>query len=74
MEKQNDTENTAITSNGVLSEVVSPSRQELIDCVRNLMGVFDTPIARRRMEGKWVDEVRLNGRDVMERLGRNNFT
>ena len=63
-----------ITPKALLSEVVSPSRRELIDCVRNLMGVFDTPIARRKMEGKWCDEVRLNGRDIVERLERNNFT
>lgn len=60
-------------TNAMLGEVVSPSRRELIECVQNLMGAFDTPLARRKYTSDFVEEVRKNGREIMEKLERNNF-
>ena len=45
-----------------------PTRKELIDCIKNLMGVFDTPVARRLMASDFSNEVRQIGRDVLERV------
>lgn len=47
-----------------------PTKQELIDCIANLMGVFDTPIARRKIDGDYAEEARKIGREIMERTGR----
>lgn len=60
-------------ANALLGDVVSPSRQELIECVQNLMGAFDTPIARRKYTNDFIEEVRKNGCDIMDKLQRNNF-
>ena len=45
----------------------SSTKEELVDCIRNLMGVLDTPVSRFRMKGDFVDEVRKNGRFILEK-------
>jgi hypothetical protein len=47
---------------------ISVSKKELIDCIKNLMGVFDTPIARRRFTNNIIDEIRENGREILNRI------
>ena len=42
-------------------------RQELIDCIHNLMGFFDTPIARLKMPSEDCEEVRKIGREVLKK-------
>ena len=49
----------------------SPTREELIDCIKNLMGVFDTPIARRKLVGVFIEEVREHGRKILSKLKDN---
>lgn len=41
------------------------SKKELLQCIQNLMGVFDTPVARLRIQGEFVDEVRKIGREIL---------
>ena len=53
---------------GNISDAISPSNKELKDCVQNLMGVFDTPIARRKLQSEFIDEVRKNGREILEKI------
>ena len=59
--------------NTVLGIVIPQSKEELLDCIQNLMGVFDTPVARLRMKGKFTDEVRKIGRQILETNGRSNY-
>jgi|GEM_PF-5221088 len=40
-------------------------KEELLDCIQNLMGLIDTPIARKKICGEFADEARGIGRDVM---------
>jgi hypothetical protein len=61
-------------ANVLLGEVVMPSYDELLDCIHNLMGAFDTPIARRQIDNSFANKCRKIGRYIMERTGRNNFT
>lgn len=44
--------------------------KELLDCVHNLMGYFDTPIARLKMKGEDCEEVRKIGREVLSKHNR----
>jgi len=46
-------------------------RKELLDCIHNLMGFFDTPIARLKMSGKDYEEVREIGREVLKKYNIN---
>ena len=46
-------------------------RKELLDCIHNLMGFFDTPIARLKMSGKDYEEVRKIGREVLKKYNIN---
>jgi hypothetical protein len=51
---------------------LSDKNQELLECVQNLMGVFDNPIARRRIEGNIVEEARMIGRNILEEYENEN--
>jgi hypothetical protein len=42
-------------------------KQELLDCIHNFMGYFDTPIARLKFPGEDVEEVRKIGRSVLKK-------
>jgi hypothetical protein len=42
-------------------------RKELLECIHNLMGLFDTPIARRKLPSEDCQEVRKIGREVLEK-------
>ncbi len=44
-------------------------KQELLDCIHNLMGFFDTPIARKKLKGEDVEEVREIARKILEKNG-----
>lgn len=45
--------------------------KELLECIQNLMGFFDTPIARRKMQSKDCEEVRKIGREVLKKYNNN---
>lgn len=47
--------------------------KELLDCIHNLMGCFDTPIARRLINNPFADEARAIGRDTMQKYGRSSW-
>ena len=49
----------------------TPTRQELIDCILNLIGCFDTPVSRMKISGEIPDEARKIGRDIIEKLREN---
>jgi len=54
-------------------KLIKHSKKELLDCIHNLMGVFDTPAARLRIKTEFADEVRKIGREIMEKNGRSIY-
>jgi len=52
-------------------EIMDKEKIELIECIQNLMGVFDTPIGRMKMPGEFSDEVRKNGRETLKKYIEN---
>jgi len=52
-------------------EEVIDEKTELLDCIQNFLGFFDTPIAKMKMESKDCELVRQIGRDLMTKYGRN---
>jgi len=48
------------------------NQKELVDCVHNLMGIFDTPIARRQINSDIAEEARRIGREIMDKYGRSS--
>ena len=34
-------------ANTLLATVIPQSKEELLECIQNLMGVFDTPVSRK---------------------------
>ena len=46
-------------------------KKELLDCIHNLMGFFDTPIARMKMSSDDCEEVREIARNVLKKHGRS---
>jgi len=50
----------------------STKEKELLDCIENLMGVFDTPITRAKIKGTFANEVREMGRELLYKYGRTN--
>lgn len=60
-------ENQQKNQSGTLSDTDIPqSKQELLECIQNFMGVFDTPVSRRAIKGSFADEVRKIGRKILE--------
>lgn len=47
-----------------------PTYKELLDCVHNLMGIFDTPMARIKINHSFAEEARQIGRDILSKTGR----
>lgn len=43
---------------------------ELIDCIQNLIGFIDTPIAKNKLKGEFVDEARKIGNELLIKFGR----
>lgn len=52
---------------------IPQTKEELLDCIHNLMGVFDTPVSRRQINTDFANEVRKIGRDIMESNGRSIY-
>lgn len=50
---------------------IPQSKEELLECIRNLMGVFDTPISRRRINNDFAIEARNIGRLILESNSKN---
>jgi hypothetical protein len=48
------------------------TEKELIDCVHNLMGFFDTPIAKMKMPSQDCEEVRSIARKVLKKHNVNH--
>jgi len=51
---------------------IKQSKEELFECIQNLMGVFDTPISRRLIKGEFAEEVRKIGRKILEENNTEN--
>jgi hypothetical protein len=47
------------------------TREQLIDFVKNFVGVFDTPASRLLYSNKFTEEVRLQGRIILKKLVEN---
>lgn len=45
----------------------APHYNELVEALQNIMGVFDTPIARKKITGEIADQARKEAREVLER-------
>jgi hypothetical protein len=54
-------------------EEIKQSKQELLDCIQNLMGVFDTPVARSKIRNEFAEEARVVGRKILEENGINKY-
>ena len=53
-----------------VEEEVIDEKEELLDRIQNLMGFFDTPIAKRKLASVDYEEVRDVARDVLKKYGR----
>jgi len=49
---------------------IPQSKEELLDCIQNLMAVVDTPIGRRKVVGDFPDTVRKFSRTILESNGK----
>jgi hypothetical protein len=49
------------------------NQKELVDCVHNLMGIFDNPVARRQINSDMAEEARRIGREIMDKYGRTTW-
>ena len=45
-------------------------KNELLDCIHNLMGVFDTPVVRLKYSNDFTEEAIKIGRDILDKNGR----
>lgn len=52
------------TENKIIEKLLS-EKKELIECIQNLMGAFDTPVARLKMGGEFSEEVRRLSRATL---------
>ena len=50
-----------------------PSYNDLLDCIHNLMGIFDTPMARRHINNSFAEEARQIGRTILEKTNRKTW-
>lgn len=50
-----------------MGDLEEKERKELLDCIHNLMGFFDTPIARMKMPSEDCELVRKIGRDTLKK-------
>ena len=41
---------------------------ELFEALENMIGAFDTPIARRRIKNRFADEARKEARKIIEKI------
>jgi hypothetical protein len=46
--------------------IYAKEKQELLDCIVNLMAVIDTPVGRRHNQSQLADETRKIGREIIE--------
>ena len=70
----NNRQGTAnIADDRVLGTVIHQSKEELLECIQNLMGVFDTPISRRAINNDFAEEVRKIGRQILETNGKSMY-
>ena len=52
---------------------IKQSKLELLECIQNLMGVFDTPISRRVIKSDFAEEARKIGREILESNGKSMY-
>jgi hypothetical protein len=45
---------------------IKQSKQELLDCIINLMAVVDTPLGRKQIKGDFADDARKIARKILE--------
>lgn len=44
------------------------SKKELIECIQNLIGIFDNPIAKQKIDNDLANEAREIGRNILKRI------
>jgi len=52
---------------------IKQSKKELLDCIHNLMGCFDNPVARKRDNTDMSNAAREIGRAILESNGRSMY-
>ena len=55
----------------IKEEDIKQTKMELLDCIHNLMAVVDTPLGRMHNKGKFAEEARKIGREIMEANNRS---
>lgn len=48
-------------------EEIQQSKVELLECIHNLMGVFDTPVARLKLKNSFTEEIRAQAKKILEK-------
>lgn len=48
-------------------DAMGAEKAKMLECIHNLMGVFDTPIARRKVSGEIAEEAREMGREILSK-------
>jgi hypothetical protein len=41
---------------------------KMLECIENLMGSFDTPIGRRKINDEFSNEARINAREILKKI------
>jgi hypothetical protein len=55
------------------AEAQTAVQTEFLDCIHNLMGIFDTPMARRYINSDFAEEARQIGRDILNKTNRESW-
>lgn len=57
----------------MIESTIKQSKEELLDCIHNLMGVFNSPIAKKRIAGSFADEAMQIADDILKSNGRTLY-
>ncbi len=52
---------------------IKQTKEELLDCIHNLMALVATPIGRRKIKGKFAEEAREIAKKIMEDNNRTLY-
>lgn len=52
---------------------IKQTKEELLDCIHNLMALVDSPIGRTKYKGEFADEAKEIGRKIMKDNNRSVY-
>ena len=52
---------------------IKQTKEELLDCIHNLMALVDSPVGRRQNKGNFADEARAIGKKIMDDNNRSDY-